>query len=263
MALLSHSYSEAALRSVADDLCTKLPRELRDIVYSYVCDQRKVAALPLPQLLEPCHRVGICLGQSCICKILPADTPCIVNKAVVGQQIAGEALEWVYNSDDLTIGSPDQFPKFFTENLFGAGVRAKDHQLRKLTSVITIPQQYVVPKVADFKFFFTLVLMGEFRNDFMLNICVRHTHEGSLGVANLLELKKPLVTAYFRMLRKKINVKVSHEQLFVPAWDVTKSLAPAESTIILILCDIARKVHTGPNTMSRVKLNTNLSTASL
>lgn len=110
------SRREDEARSAAVHFRTKLPTELCDIIYAYIWDKDTVQALQRPILLRPCYGCGVRKVQSCPCKILSATVPFIVNKDIVGSEVAAEALRWLYqNSFDLEIGTPEQFLDFFTE----------------------------------------------------------------------------------------------------------------------------------------------------
>jgi hypothetical protein len=145
------------------------------------------------------------------------------------------------NSTDISIGPPDQFPKFFTDDLFGTDVRAKHHQLHQLTSVITTPR-YTAPGIADFNFFFTPIVMGKFCNDFKLIVRIQHTREDTLGASDLLELKEPLHTVVRRLQSKNICVSITHEHVHLPTWNVTNAIALSEMSLLETLRNMAAKV---------------------
>ncbi|KAH4808805.1 hypothetical protein HBI80_240740 [Parastagonospora nodorum] len=101
-----------------------LPRELRDMVYSHFWDEETVHALPLARVLE---------SGGVLTKI-----PQIADKKLVGEQIAAEAVDWLYdNSLHLTINPPSGLPGFLSDDIFATGVRAEACSLRRLTIKIT------------------------------------------------------------------------------------------------------------------------------
>jgi hypothetical protein len=118
----------AQLRLLAEDMRTKLPRELRGMIYSYVWDKDTVDGLQLPRFLSP-HRRDRSLTR----------TPAVAaNRHIVGEQLATEAVEWLYsNYHDITIGEPNQLPKLLAGDLFGVGLKAKDCPLRRITTVVS------------------------------------------------------------------------------------------------------------------------------
>ncbi|KAH4333618.1 hypothetical protein HBH98_244620 [Parastagonospora nodorum] len=101
-----------------------LPQELRDIVYSHFWHEETVHALPLARVLE---------SGGVLTKI-----PQIADKKLVGEQIAAEAVDWLYNNSlHLTINPPSGLPGFLSDDIFATGVRAEACSLRRLTIKIT------------------------------------------------------------------------------------------------------------------------------
>jgi len=234
MSTLLQPQNTARVRALANDLRLKLPRELRDMVYSYVCDSPTVKAIPFAYLLEPCHRVHGCRGPSCECKHLPATTPAIVNKGIVGEQVAAEAFEWILrNSYDITIGGPAQFVKFFTDDVLGGGVKPKDYPLRRLTTVITTPKN-PIPSAADFKFALTPLMMGAFHLDFTLDVRIHHTNEATVGAEIFVALVPLLKLAMDRLRSKNTRVYVTFEHVNLESWIIDPMIGQGRDTVYVL-----------------------------
>jgi hypothetical protein len=101
-----------------------LPPGLRDMVYSHFWDDETVHALQLPRVLE--------LGG------FLTEVPQIADKKIVGEQIAAEAVDWLYNnSPHLAINPPSNLPGFLSDDVFATGVYAGACALHRLTIEIT------------------------------------------------------------------------------------------------------------------------------
>jgi len=85
-----HSLNNSELQALGHSLCTKLPRELRDMIYSYICDTDTVKNLQLDRLLAPPvdsqHKTILRNSKT-------RHTTAVTNESLVGEQIPSEALE--------------------------------------------------------------------------------------------------------------------------------------------------------------------------
>ncbi|KAH7360061.1 hypothetical protein BKA66DRAFT_573801 [Pyrenochaeta sp. MPI-SDFR-AT-0127] len=209
---------ETEVRDLIGCIRTKFPRELRDIIYSFVWDKHTVRALRLPPLLQPCHRHNACLGQSCSCRNLPIGIPFIAQKDIVGRDIAAEAIDWLYrHSLEFEIGSPEQLLDFFTRDLFGVRVIQKNYALPKLKMHLGI--RSCSPSV-PFNFFFSPILAGKIRDGFMLELHYQpfFTQESQLlQPAFLCPELKPAID---HLRQKGIPVKVICDGPYT-MWDIT------------------------------------------
>lgn len=142
-----------------------------------------------------------------------------------------------------TIGPPVHLPKFFADDLFGVGVRAKDYALRKLRSEITTPQ-YIMDTNPDFNSFFTPILTGRFHKDFRLRIHVEHSGWLTLGARALLELKTAMCTAVSCLKGKNMKVHITHQQFQVPAWNSDALLQKPNVDLLVALYDVISKMNT-------------------
>ncbi|KAH4151890.1 hypothetical protein HBH43_237640 [Parastagonospora nodorum] len=123
-----------------------LPRELRDMVYSYFWDE-----LTIPQ---------------------------IADKKLVGEQIAAEAVGWLYNNSlHLTINRPSGLPGFLSDDIFATGVRAEACSLRRLTIEITDMDCDVSGLQA--------LTTAKLRNDFHLHIRIGLGSKSIKGIVHL------------------------------------------------------------------------------
>jgi hypothetical protein len=230
---------DAKVRALADDIRTKLPRELRDIIYSFIWDECTVQDLDLPQILTGCDRDLACSGSARKCKPLPAGAPAIVKKAIVGQCIAAEAIEWLYrNSYSLEIGTPEQLPRFFRADLFGVDVFAEDYLLHKLTVTIEMPDFLTCNGLF---FCFIPIFAGKLRDSFELTIRIYQRKQNTLGLADLVDLNRPLYVAVVCLQDQGIQVHVNYENVDGLKWDIVDILGrPLGHWIRTLLCKLSR-----------------------
>ncbi|KAH3956430.1 hypothetical protein HBH70_067700 [Parastagonospora nodorum] len=141
-----------------------LPRELRDMVYSYFWDELTVHSLPLARVLD---------SGGVLTKI-----PQIADKKLVGEQIAAEAVGWLYNNSlHLTINRPSGLPGFLSDDIFATGVRAEACSLRRLTIEITDMDCDVSGLQA--------LTTAKLRNDFHLHIRIGLGSKSIKGIVHL------------------------------------------------------------------------------
>jgi hypothetical protein len=111
-----------------------MPRELRDKVYGYLWDEDTVSALDYsallwPKMMETKRNVLVMAERG----ELPENTPRFVLSHIVGEQIAFEAMAYLYSkSVHLTLASPEQLRFFFDQDVYGYGLSPKDYELRAL-----------------------------------------------------------------------------------------------------------------------------------
>jgi len=224
MSSTSITQDQRLIQTLALNVCTKLPRELRDIIYSYFCDKDTVQAIPFAHLLEPCrHEIGCCGDHLCTCKILPVGSPIVINKAVLGPQCVAEgvaeALEWIFrNSREIAIGAPNQLIRFFTVDFLGVGVKAEDFALRKLACIIPTSQYSTSTSDSEL----APLLRSKLRSDFTLKIHVRHTDATSAGANHLVTLTRMLFTVMDRLQARDIPTFVTFEHPLCMPWNITK-----------------------------------------
>ncbi|KAF2847946.1 hypothetical protein T440DRAFT_556976 [Plenodomus tracheiphilus IPT5] len=171
---------------------SKLPRELRDMIYSQVFDDETVSALRFHDIVLPCPLTKPRHNRRRKCNLnhFRSGTPYLLNKAVVGPQIAAEAVAWIYaSSDALTIGSPHSMPRFFAADPFEVNIRAKHCRLRKLT--INVP---LSDNASNYHHYFTplRLLHRNFRREFHVEIWIQQRDAPSFGINELIRLAKPL-----------------------------------------------------------------------
>ncbi|KAH4067037.1 hypothetical protein HBH50_134720 [Parastagonospora nodorum] len=104
--------------------------------------------------------------------------PQIADKKLVGEQIAAEAVDWLYdNSLHLTINPPSGVLGFLSDDTFATGVRAEACSLRRLTIKITD----VGCDVSGLQALTTAKL----RNDFHLHIRIGLGSKSIKGIVHL------------------------------------------------------------------------------
>jgi hypothetical protein len=188
MSTTQDTATAAKLLSLADTLRTKLPRELRDIVYSYVWNKETVDGLQISLYLDTDHSEYFRVGAL-------TSVPAAANKELVGVQIAAEAVEWLFgNSCDIMIGGPHQLRKFFEMDLFGAEVRARDVAIRKLTMIIHMGT-VTASDVSEIKATYAPFTTGLFQKSFVLKILILPKDDdrsASLRPRELLEIASEL-----------------------------------------------------------------------
>jgi hypothetical protein len=111
-----------------------MPRELRDQVYSYLWTKDTVNALDYSALLQPTMKESKrnirVMGQQ---GKLPENTPRFVESHIVGEDVAFEAMAWLYsNSVHLKIDTPEKLTSFFDQDVYGYGLSPKEYKLRAL-----------------------------------------------------------------------------------------------------------------------------------
>jgi hypothetical protein len=129
-----------------------------------------------------------------MCAQLAARTPCILNKALVGEALAAEALSYLYqHSQAFTLSAPDHLPAFLTHDIFSVDVLARHFSLRNLTlSIIsTSTSNSNLPAAA----FFTPLLATALHDSLILHVVMQYSDEATLATASLLDLIAPLSCA--------------------------------------------------------------------
>jgi hypothetical protein len=222
--MMPHLLSSAELQSLGHSMTTKLPRELRDIIYSYSWDKEVVDGLNLDQLIGPWRNVGGCLSPKCECKMPPCYTSAIANKDLVGEHVAIEALEWLYsNSYDATIGSLEQIITFLTADLFGIRVKAMDYRLPKLTTVIRTPGDTAHSPESHFCSQYASLAAHKLHPDFTLHVQVEPTNPLMLDIQELYCIATRIQHAVESGM-DMVKIRLSHKQSRLGNWNVTALL---------------------------------------
>jgi hypothetical protein len=137
-----------------------MPRELRDQVYSYLWTKDTVNALDYSALLQPTMKESKrnirVMGQQ---GKLPENTPRFVESHIVGEDVAFEAMAWLYsNSVHLKIDTPVKLASFFDQDVYGYGLSPKDYKLRALKVEVPLGMQdYRTFDESDMKHFHLLL----------------------------------------------------------------------------------------------------------
>jgi hypothetical protein len=201
----------AQLRLLAEDMRTKLPRELRGMIYSYVWDKDTVDGLQLPRFLSP-HRRDRSLTR----------TPVAANRHIVGEQLATEAVEWLYsNYHDITIGEPNQLPKLLAGDLFGVGLKAKDCPLPRITTVVSTTGETVTTTPSQLCDYFAPLTTSKLHRDFVLHVRVCSTNTALLAAQGLYHVILRLKIAMDSLQGGNVAVRLTYEHVHVPVWDIT------------------------------------------
>jgi hypothetical protein len=129
------------LSTIAELVQTRLPRELRDHVYSFLWDDDTTANLSSDyqkhlQRSVPCLRVPDTDGNlTCKCK-LPETMPAFTRSNLVGYQFAHEAVLWLYdNYESFGIAGIENLRRFLETDVFHVGLSpasVKSIRLRRL-----------------------------------------------------------------------------------------------------------------------------------
>jgi hypothetical protein len=243
--LTSHgSPSAAYLRSLAENMRTKLPRELRDMIDSYVWDKDTVNSLELPRTLGS-HRLNR----------LPTHTPVAANRHIVGEQVAAEAVEWLYsNSHDITIGEPNQLPIFLAGDLYGVGVKAKNYPIRKITTVVSITGGTILTTARQFCTYFAPLTTSKLHCDFILHVRVCSNDIRHLEAQALFQVACQLRSAMDSLQGRTVAVRLTYEHIRVPEWDVTRLMGIPPVKLFLAMCAKLNEVSFDTHVFWEVKL---------
>ena len=137
---MNRNLAENSLSVFTPTFLTRLPRELRDEVYSYLWDKEIVQSMRYSALLRPLELVCSCSDKRCHNKhiFVHPVIPHFIKPSVVNPIFAREAIECLYcSSSFLELSSPSKLPAFFTTDVFGLGIRPLDCKIKEMTIYYT------------------------------------------------------------------------------------------------------------------------------
>jgi hypothetical protein len=134
--LIQPRLTRRSVFSLTKDVRTRLPRELRDMVYQYLITPRDISEI------ERCaafrldrfpYRPGEEPQEYRTFPASKTDLPFIADAKIVYKPFAHEVVETVYESNrDLWVDMPSAIPKFLDTDFFGTGCTPRHAKLPKL-----------------------------------------------------------------------------------------------------------------------------------
>lgn len=128
----------ASPHELADRTQSRLPRQLRDIIYAYLWDEDILTMLDNASLFDRpsdlCSSSEDDAGNTiCLCD-MPQRVPQFAQAVFIGYGFAYEAVEWLYhNHRGFKVMSPAHIASFYTRDIFHIGLTPMSFPLRCLT----------------------------------------------------------------------------------------------------------------------------------
>lgn len=115
----------ALIKVSAVAVLERLPRELRDEVYSHLWDEKTIEHYGFWQRAGSRHRV----------------LPPFLDQEVVGGNFVSEVMDWLFhNARCIPVGAPKDLYNFLWESPYGVDIKAGDYRLRGLSFTVRSPQ---------------------------------------------------------------------------------------------------------------------------
>ncbi|KAF2108012.1 hypothetical protein BDV96DRAFT_606003 [Lophiotrema nucula] len=201
-------------------LYRKLPRELRDEVYSHLWEAEDLSLnLPQSPYLE---MVSASIALSC-------------------REVAKEAVQWYYENHEIfQIQAPEKLNSFLTHDVFRVGLAPKDCSLRGLTVDIDVQhamhdleQQTLLPM-------FHQLTKLKLKKGFTLELRLQEGKGGSLKIVDLHRLGlalKPLLDA-LKAKDATILARYTPDQVAVGTIDVSGVFGDCVATWVMFIDEL-------------------------
>ncbi|KAF1935269.1 hypothetical protein EJ02DRAFT_428589 [Clathrospora elynae] len=230
--------SAASPTELARLVQAKLPRELRDLVYSFLWDDKVMEKLDYQSHLsrpQPCPSKH-CINNNVICLCTQPNTfPVFARPIFVGYPFAYEAIAWLYdNYNGFTLDGSVGVERFMEGDLFHVRLTPASLglvRLRRLTLRADLGVEGDVPKFRPLQQNLAQLHNFKLRHDFALKltfyvrpVAVRSGSCMIFSLANALETVEPAVSTLENDHGFKVNVY--HAMPYHSALDVKHMLVP-------------------------------------
>lgn len=199
---------EGCLLSCARTTHNRLPREVRDMIYSQLWDNKTLDKIDYTKLLAAANSPT---------RLLPTFVPPFAIPKFVGADMAREVVEWLYENDDRTqrlqreirdqirIGGPSlqdsavshrQLRAFLNADVFHVKVTPKDVVLRQITVRVDVPRADKPGFLEDIEARFTPLIEANFTQRASLHIVIVQSnvhgpglplHNARVQLANMID----------------------------------------------------------------------------
>ncbi|KAF2473582.1 uncharacterized protein BDR25DRAFT_311810 [Lindgomyces ingoldianus] len=220
--MTTNSLSPDSVRLLTMHMHERLPRELRDQIYSYIWSDAVIRAMNYTSLLT------LTIGGVDILEAVFTKIP----THYMHRAAAVEAAEWFYDHcTSIAINSPDEIKMFLETDVFGIGVVPKDRELRKLTIKIDVGSWKAPAGIYDV---FAPLLQLKKREGFQLSLAF-HAGEHGLQVVKMMTLGQRLNAVIDRLgsggiknVDVNFHIAMAHHNIFVVA-DIKKMVVGVNS----------------------------------